>query len=101
MTANTLASSPSGKYSAGGVNATMNHRLTPVTTTMQATHRRALASRNATEFRVSSRQRRPMPAWSAELLRPRDRRAAAVGSTVIATSIEARIAAAIATATSE
>ena len=96
-----MGSSPSGRYSAGGVR---KPTIAPLTNSVETTTvilRLPVASIQSTADSVLSRSRSPIPCKALSCRVVGVKRAAAVGNTVMATSIDARIAAEIAMATSE
>jgi hypothetical protein len=99
MLENALGSSPSGRYSAGGVSLNTMNRVTPsvVATQIQARLREAVSQSPTPSKRVARR----FSFGSAASETPRPRRAAAVGITPMATNIDARIEADKAIAISE
>ena len=99
MEAKVLASSPSGRYSAGGVSSTST-RAPPVTVAAMVARRRGAVALSQWE-KPCTRRNQPLswPSWSNTA--PKSSRAARVGITVIATSMEIRIDADTAMAMSE
>ena len=97
MRAKTFGSSPSGRYSARGVSTTMIATLAATVVTIVTSRRRGERSNVSMPARTRSRSGCSEDRSSV----PNDSRALAVGISVIATSIDAKIDAEIAIATSE
>ena len=95
-----MGSSPSGRYSAGGVSQTKAARLAAAARVTVARRRRRPAVSHSMPARTAPRRPRSFAAWPSASER-KCMRALAVGSTVMATTMDARIDAETAIAISE